>query len=181
MGRKEITAGLSALVERHVSKPGGLWAAEVSIEPLGRCRPDYIEVTASGGKFATVAGIERACVSAYEIKSSMADYKSGNGLNAVGDENWIVCPYEVMMSINRAAVEGKIERSPLWGFAYPYPAEHGAKGPDIDRLPRYEGQVEGWKLHFIAASRFGGSPRQFPLSAILWSMMYAGARQGWRC
>lgn len=60
MGRREITAGLSTLLERQLEQTTCVWGREVSIEALERCRPDYLSVSANFGKFAAVSSIERA-------------------------------------------------------------------------------------------------------------------------
>lgn len=165
MGRSEITAGLSTLLEQHLDKQTCVYGSEVSIEPLGRCRPDYLAVSANYGKLATVASIERSEVIVYEIKSCLADFKSGHGVNEVGDNNWLVMPFEVIQSINQYDLSG-------WGIAYPYPVSHG-RVPDIENLPTYEGQVEGWKLYWgcKAPSRF--SQRPMPIMVYLWALLHS--------
>lgn len=182
MGRSEITAGLSELLERRLAKQSILWAKEVSIEPLGRCRPDYVSVRASWGKFASVSDMESAVVSVYEVKSCIDDYRSGSGLNPVGDANYVVCPYELMMKVAELVCDGKMADGGYgaWGNLYPYPESHG-KAPNISELPRYEGQVDGWRLYHVGSAAGEARRRQAPLIAILWSMMYAGVHQGWRC
>lgn len=61
MGRREITAGLSTLLERQLEQTTCVWGREVSIEALERCRPDYLSVSANFGKSASsYRCIERA-------------------------------------------------------------------------------------------------------------------------
>ena len=43
----------------------------------------------------SVSGIEKGDVYCYEIKSSVADYRSGHGLNFLGDYNYLVMPKDV--------------------------------------------------------------------------------------
>ncbi len=148
MERPEITAGLSELLEQHLERQTGVWAKEVEVAPLGRCRPDYMSVSASWGKFAAVSSIERAEVTVYRVKSCMADYASGSCLNAIGDYNYLLLPYELMMEIDKASG---------WGMAYPFPASHG-RVPDPYRLPAYEGQTDGWNLYWIRP----GCPKSRP-------------------
>lgn len=175
--RKAITKGLSTLLEKHLSANDNFWAKEVSIETLDRCRPDYVAVSAHFGKFASLSSIERAVVSVYEVKSCLADYKSGHGLNAVGDVNYIVAPYELIMKLTEMQCDGEIEQIDklgLWGTAYPFPESHG-RVPDVANLPVYEGQVDGWRLYWIEPNFSPG--RNQPISTFLWSMMYAGVNR----
>lgn len=171
MGRREITAGLSELVERHLEEKTCVWAAEVSIESLGRCRPDYLSVSASWGALATLASIERAAVTVYEVKSCMADFKSGHGLNAVGDSNYIVCPYELMMEIHRRHhYAGEDEPDGRWGWAYPIHRDYG-KSRSVTEMPRYEGQTdECWKLRFIEPNQIEVA-RPMPIFVYLWALL----------
>ena len=176
MGRVEITAGLSALIERHLASQTCLWSKEVTIDQLEGCRPDYVSVSAYFGKFATTAAIERALVTVYEIKSCLADYKSGFGLNAIGDQNILVLPYKVMMQITELICDGKLDdhdKAGVWGRAYPIPVDYSLKYSSPHDMPDYVGQVDGWKLNFIP----NDSPyvsRNIALVVILWAMMYAG-------
>lgn len=127
------------------------------------------------GKFACTSGIERATVGVYEVKSCLADFKSGHGLNCVGDVNYIVCPYELMMQITGMELQGNLgQHDPRWGYAYPYPETHG-RTPNIDELPKYEGQVDGWKLYFIAPDKAGQRPQ--PVFVYLWALICAGVKK----
>lgn len=180
MGRREITAGLSGLLERHLESKTCVWAPEVSIETIGRCRPDYLSVSAYFGKFAGVSGIERAEVTAYEVKSCMADLKSGNGLNAVGDYNYIVGPYELMMDVTRRRCDGD-ESMPggEWGWAYPLHRDY-RKLRTLRDMPRYEGQTDGWGLYWVRPNQ-PDARRPQPIFVYLWALLHACHRQGSGC
>lgn len=175
MGRSDITNGLSTLLERKLSDSGVLWSREVSIEPLGRVRPDYVSVAAPWGKFASVSSIERASITVYEVKSCLADYKSGNGLNAVGDSNFIVAPYELMMKVKELAIDKKIPPTAPWGWMYPVPSDFSKKR-GVECCLGYEGQIDGWKLY--AVDHIQGNVRNAPVIVFLWAMMYAGVNRG---
>lgn len=168
MGRREITAGLSALLERQLEQTTCVWGREVSIEALERCRPDYLSVSANFGKFAAVSSIERAEVTVYEIKSCLADFKSGHGVNEIGDNNWLVMPYETLMKIIESEGEYSIGR---WSVAYPFPEEHG-RVPDIANLPTYEGQVDGWKLYW-GVKDLSRKTRPMPIMVYLWALLHS--------
>ena len=173
MSRADITAGLSALVEKHLSKNGRPWAKEVTMHTLGGIRPDYMSVNADWGGIAEICHIERATVSVYEVKSCMADVKSGNGLNAIGDHNWLVLPYE----LHRELVMSDDNPAPCW-FGKAWPVPEGCGFGDLDYMPAYEGQADGWELHW-AESHYPAKHhgRKAPLVAYLWAMMYAGVRR----
>lgn len=168
MGRREITAGLSTLLERQLEQTTCVWGREVSIEALERCRPDYLSVSANFGKFAAVSSIERAEVTVYEIKSCLADFKSGHGVNEIGDNNWLVMPYETLMKIIESEGEYSIGR---WSVAYPFPEEHG-RVPDIANLPTYEGQVDGWKLYW-GVKDLSRKTRPMPIMVYLWALLHS--------
>lgn len=174
MTRADITAGLSTLVEAHLSKQGRPWAKEVTIHNLGDVRPDYMSVMADWGCLAAIGQIERASITVYEVKSCMADVKSGNGLNDIGDINWLVLPYE----LHRELVLSD-ERLVPYSFGSAWPMPEGFSFDGIDsRPPAYEGQVDGWRLHWadahFSAKHHG---RKAPLLSYLWAMMYAGVRR----
>lgn len=172
MGRNEVTAGLSELLERHLNGKPFVWGAEVSIEPLGACRPDYLSVYAPYGAFATLSGIERAEVSVYEVKSCMADLKSGHGMNLIGDYNFIVAPYELMMEAVERHCDGD-ESMPTgsWGWAYPLHKDYKTLKTLRD-MPRFEGGTEGWRLKFVQPNQIGPS-RPMPIFVYLWALLHA--------
>lgn len=180
MSRSEITAGLSELLERHLSGKTCVWGREVSIETLGRCRPDYLSVSAYFGKLAGLSDIERAEVAAYEVKSCMADLKSAHGLNAVGDLNYIVGPYELMMEVVERHCAGD-ESMPggEWGWAYPLHKDSRSLKTLRD-MPRYEGQTEGWRLHWVTPGRLAAQRPQ-PIFVYLWALLHSCHGQGSSC
>lgn len=181
MGRSEVTVGLSELLERHLRAKTCVWGREVSIEPLGRCRPDYLSVSAPWGKLATVSDIERASVGVYEVKSCMADLRSGHGLNAVGDLNYIVGPYELMMEVTERHCAGD-ESMPggEWGWAYPLHRDYGKSKSVLD-MPRYEGQTDDcWRLFWVEPGRASLSRPQ-PVFVYLWALLHAPRGKGSGC
>lgn len=91
INRRYITDFLSLRLEKtKLSEQGVLWAKEVVLDygtPNVR-RVDYLAF--SPAHQMSVAGIEQGTFTAYEVKSSKEDFKSGFGKNAIGDENWLV-------------------------------------------------------------------------------------------
>ncbi len=97
MDRKEITKFLgSLLVSDRLSGAGKYWAKEVSIDPWGAKgtpkRVDYMQFVPAGQ--CSVSGIEKGIFVCYEIKSCKQDVYSGNGLNFLGEKNYIVTTME---------------------------------------------------------------------------------------
>nr|DAG53499.1 MAG TPA: hypothetical protein [Caudoviricetes sp.] len=92
MNRKETTKFLSdLLISEKFSGMGKYWAREVSIDPtrseLSK-RVDFMQFMPPGQT--TVSAIEKGIFVCYEIKSCKEDVFSGNGLNFIGEKNYIV-------------------------------------------------------------------------------------------
>ena len=92
MTRTETTAELTRLAESRIRRRCRLWAPEVEV--FGGGRVDFMGFQPYGDR-PDPASIERGTLVCYEVKSCMADFDSGHGLNFVGDENWLVCPREL--------------------------------------------------------------------------------------
>lgn len=93
MNRKETTKMLSKLLERqYFSGAGKYWAKEVSIDPwAAKGKPkriDYMQFIPENQ--CSVSAIEKGIFTCYEIKSCKEDFYSGNGLNFLGEKNYIV-------------------------------------------------------------------------------------------
>ena len=92
MNRAETTKFLGELLERqYLSGLGKHWAKEVNIDP-GSARThrriDYMLFQPAGQ--CNISDIEKGIFTCYEIKSCKADVYSGNGLNFIGEKNYIV-------------------------------------------------------------------------------------------
>lgn len=99
MGRVEITGALTRLVGTRIRRRCLLWAPEVEVPGGGRV--DFMGFRPYGDR-PDAASLERGALVCYEIKSCMADFESGHGLNFVGDENWLVCPRELCDELREA-------------------------------------------------------------------------------
>lgn len=77
MSRTETTAMLSELVEKRLKNRVSFWASEVNFD-LGTSKNRRIDF-----------------FSCYEVKSCMADFKSGHGLTFYGDVNYLVTTREL--------------------------------------------------------------------------------------
>lgn len=98
MNRREITSRLGEMVKRRLSRSCALWAPEVVV-PAGREGVRFGCVDFAGFSpywdMPDASSLERGILECYEIKSCLDDFKSGNGLNFVGDVNWLVCPQDL--------------------------------------------------------------------------------------
>lgn len=100
-GRKECTRQLSAMLERHIdprSDPRIYWAREVTFDysTNHKIRVDYMRFQPLNN---TTSGIEKGDFYAYEVKSSVEDFKSPNGHNFIADYNYYVMPADVFEAV----------------------------------------------------------------------------------
>lgn len=91
MSRKDVTAELSEKVAKKLRRHFAIVAQEVWVDPDHRV--DFVAFSpGSGGRN---AALEHGIFVFVEVKSCMADFKSGHGLTFLGDENWLVCPRDL--------------------------------------------------------------------------------------
>lgn len=96
LNRAEITNSLSELVRKKLSNNCTFWAEEVTLD-FGKARVDFIgfQPHLIGQNGMCPAAIDKGIFSFYEVKSCMADFKSGHGKTFHGDENYLVCEREL--------------------------------------------------------------------------------------
>ena len=97
MTRPEITAKLSYMLEKKINPyndPRIYWAKEVTDHAV---RVDYMRFVPANN---SVSGIEKGDFYCYEIKSSVEDFRSGHGLNFIGDYNYLILPEIVRATIS---------------------------------------------------------------------------------
>lgn len=100
--RKYITKWLSECLEKYLNPhndPRIYYAKEVTFNYAGlnECRIDYMKFTPQNN---SISGIEHGVFTAYEIKSSVADFKSGHGCNwTIADKSYLVTTQEVYNEI----------------------------------------------------------------------------------
>lgn len=97
MSRKETTAALSEMLERHIdphNDPRIYWAKEVTFDYATdhSVRVDYMTFTPANN---STSGIEKGDFRCYEVKSSIEDFKSKHGHNFIGDFNYYVMTSDV--------------------------------------------------------------------------------------
>lgn len=148
MGRKEVTAGLSELLERRLDKEGAKYAWEVEIEePITRhlLRVDYMAYTYPKMRQGALHFADQGTVTVYEVKSCMADYKSGNGLGFYGDRNVLVCPSALAEQL-RGDLPSNV------GVLCPIPQGRSVAAEYREQTP-YGGETDGWALRKYFADR----------------------------
>lgn len=91
MTRGDVTKELSEKVEKKLRRQFALVAQEVWVDPDHRV--DFVAF--SPGHCGRNAALEHGRFVFVEVKSCMADFKSGHGLTFHGDENWLVCPRDL--------------------------------------------------------------------------------------
>ena len=91
VGRKDITDDLSEKVEKKLRRKFSLVAQEVWVDPDHRV--DFVAF--SPGVGGRNMKLEHGKFVFVEVKSCMADFKSGHGLTFKGDDNWLVCPRDL--------------------------------------------------------------------------------------
>ncbi|MGG5373497.1 hypothetical protein [Enterococcus sp. AZ196] len=96
MERVEVTRSLSDLVRKKLTNNCTFWAEEVELD-FGKARIDFVgfQPFNIGQNGMCPSAIDKGTFSFYEVKSCMADFKSGNGLTFLGDENYLVCEREL--------------------------------------------------------------------------------------
>lgn len=180
MNRKETTSFLSGLVISKISGRGKYYASEVSID-YGTSdvkRIDFMEFEPAG--VTSVSYIEKGIFICYEVKSCKEDIYSGNGLNFIGEKNYIVTTMECYKDIQEDLRSGKLWKhieeccpgsSPYYGIMVAVPmfadsADEFQKPTPIDR------NTGRWKLSVILPCRQG--PRKRSMAELLFYMLRSG-------
>lgn len=111
MNRKKITKFLSEILEQtRLSGMGKYYAKEVSLD-YGTSkvkRVDYLQFVPPNTM--SVSSIEKGTFTCYEIKSCKEDVYSGNGLNFIGEKNYIVTTMDCYKSLQEDMREGKLNK-----------------------------------------------------------------------
>lgn len=110
MDRKKTTEFLgNLLVSDRFGGIGKYWAKEVSIDPwAAKGKPkriDYMQFVPDNQ--CSISSIEKGIFVCYEIKSCKEDVYSGNGLNFLGEKNYIVTTMECYKSLIPDLNDGK--------------------------------------------------------------------------
>ncbi|MBO6231785.1 MAG: hypothetical protein ILA17_06120 [Ruminococcus sp.] len=101
MERSDTTAMLSVMCRKLINPTDDTriyWAREVTFDygKSEQCRVDFMRFQPLNN---TTSGIEKGDFYCYEIKSCVADFKSKNGHNFIGDFNYYVMPEDVFREV----------------------------------------------------------------------------------
>lgn len=180
MNRKETTEFLrNLLVSNRLSGRGKYWASEVSIDygTTNVKRVDFMQFEPKGVVYQS--DIEKGMFTCYEVKSCKADIYSGNGLNFIGEKNYIVTTMECYKEIQPDMRSGKLwehireccpEASPHYGIIVPVPWM--VKQEDEYENPTRLDANTTWDMKVIYACTPGGRKRS--TTELLFCMLRSG-------
>lgn len=169
MDRKETTKFLGQLlINTRFGGAGKHWASEVSIDPWGReaKRVDYMQF--SPADQCSISGIEKGIFTCYEIKSCKEDVYSGNGLNFLGEKNYIVTTMECYKDILPDLRSGKFskhmreqfpESSNYFGVMVAIP-DWAEATDEFEKPTPLDAEIRQWKLAVILPCRYGPRKRK---------------------
>lgn len=181
--RKKTTEFLGQLLEQQYFRGmGKYWAKEVSIDPwAAKGKPkriDYMQFIPENQ--CSVSAIEKGIFVCYEIKSCKEDVYSGNGLNFLGEKNYIVttmdCYKDIIPDLNggkfaRHLHEKFPESSNYYGIMVAVP--YMRKAVDEFEAPTpIDYEPAEWKLEIVQPCRPG--PRRKAMTELLFCMLRSG-------
>lgn len=179
MNRKDTTEFLSNLLETKLNSERKHWAKEVSLDYGTKDvrRVDYMTFEPKG--VTCISDIEKGIFTCYEIKSCREDVFSGNGLNFVGEKNYIVTTMECYKQIQKDIRNGDLDVHIKKCF--PKAAYHFGVIVPIpymsDPIDEYENPTElnediHWNLKTVYACREGRRERS--TTELLYCMLRSG-------
>ena len=180
MNRKETTEFLSnLLISNRLTGRGKYYAREVSIDygTANVKRIDFLQFEPKGVVYQS--DIEKGIFTCYEVKSCKEDVYSGNGLNFIGEKNYIVTTMECYKAIQPDMRSGKLwnhikeccpEASAHYGIIVPVP---WLFNPEDE----YENPTElnhdiAWELKVIYPCNQGSRKRS--MTELLFCMLRSG-------
>lgn len=183
MDRKKTTEFLgNLLVSDKFGGFGKYWASEVSIDPWAakgkHKRVDFMQFIPAGQ--CSISEIEKGIFVCYEIKSCKQDVYSGNGLNFIGEKNYIVTTMKCYKDLLPDMRDGKFykhlhevspDSSGHFGImvAIPYTSELTDEFENPTELDFEKGR---WKLAVISNCRLG--LRKKSTTELLFCMLRSG-------
>lgn len=188
MTRKVTTEKLGDILRySRLDGIGKHWASEVTIDwGMGHKekRVDYMLFEPEHAM--TVAGIEHGIFTCFEVKSCKEDVYSGNGLNFIGDKNYLVttmqCWKEIQYDLTQSdrlinhVKECNPESNTSFGVMVAIPKAGGYNAQEI-AIREYENptpiEAEGqWQFHVIRNSHKGYRKRS--ATEMLFFMLRSG-------
>lgn len=180
MNRKETTEFLSKLLisDRLVGR-GKYYAKEVSIDygSVNVKRIDFLQFEPKG--VVCQSDIEKGIFTCYEVKSCKEDVYSGNGLNFIGEKNYIVTTMACYKDIQPDMKSGKLwnhikecypESSAHFGIMVPVPWMVKPEEEYIN--PTELDKDVTWEMKVIYPCNQGGRKRS--MTELLFCMLRSG-------
>lgn len=180
MNRKETTQFLSnLLISDRLSGRGKYYAREVSIDygTTNVKRVDFMQFEPKGVIYQS--DIEKGIFTCYEVKSCKEDVYSGNGMNFIGEKNYIVTTMECYKDIQPDMRSGKLrkhiqeccpESSAHFGIMIPVPWSF--KPEDEYENPTKLTDEIAWELKVIYPCNQGSRKRS--MTELLFYMLRSG-------
>lgn len=181
MTRTETTKFLGQiLINTRFAGAGKHWASEVSVDPWtarGK-RVDYMQFSPADQM--SISGIEKGIITCYEIKSCKEDVYSGNGLNFLGEKNYIVTTMECYKDILPDFRSGKMAKhihdrfpdsSNYFGIMVAIPT-YAEATDEFENPTPIDTDLDRWKLATVLPCREG--PRKRSLMELLFCMLRSG-------
>lgn len=180
MNRKDTTKFLrELLVKDRLIGRGKYWASEVSIDygTINVKRIDFLQFNPAGVIY--VSDIEKGIFTCYEVKSCREDVYSGNGMNFLGEKNYIVTTMECYKQLLPDIQSGKLrnhikecnqESSGDVGIMVPVP-----KSMELE--DEYENPTElkddiAWEMKVVLSCHEGRRKRS--MTELLFCMLRSG-------
>lgn len=181
MNRKDTTEFLTGLLKQHLIKK--YYAKEVSVDYGTKdvIRIDFLEFQPPRTTFAS--DIEKGIFICYEVKSCVQDVYSGNGLNFIGEKNYIVTTMETYKNLGDDYRSGKLndfikschpQNSDYYGFMVAVPDGRDIHDEFENPTPITKETIQDkdWKLCVILPSGIGGRRRS--TNELLFCMVRSG-------
>lgn len=180
MNRKETTKFLSdLLLSNRLCGRGKYYASEVSIDygTTSVKRIDFMQFEPAGVIYQS--DIEKGIFTCYEVKSCKEDVYSGNGLNFIGEKNYIVttmqCYKDLQEDLRNGMLHSHIrccnpESSLHFGIMVPVPWSF--KPTDEYEKPTELTDEIAWELKVILPCNKGGRRRS--TTELLFCMLRSG-------
>ena len=182
MDRKGTTKFLSQLlIDNRLSGSGKYWAREVSIDygTSNVKRVDFMQFEPGGVIYQS--DLEKGIFTCYEVKSCKEDVYSGNGLNFVGEKNYIVTTMECYKDIQPDIRSGKLRNhimkccpevgySPHVGIMVPVPWSFKTED-EYENPTKLTDEIQ-WELKVIYPCNQGRRKRS--MTELLFCMLRSG-------
>ena len=183
MTRNETTRSLTDILISDRLSDRKYYAQEVTLDygTDHSKRVDVMQFSPAGVIYAS--DIEKGIFTCYEIKSCKADVYSGNGLNFLGEKNYIVTTIETYKKLQEDIREGVLRRyvkdnypesSLHFGIMCPVPIQTDCRKVDdlasvFDNPPELGGDPYNWKLHAFVQCHEGRRSRS--MNELLFCML----------